>query len=160
MKKLAIIVTIIFVLFSSTAMASEFFDKLAESLEGAANSLEDAANSLEDKVNSFEDFLNGGSNSSSSALKTLDPNEETVTVTLLSGKQAKIRKSVKIFLDHYIDLYAKTLRSDELSTLEALKVSQDYIQLMEEMETIEGDFTDDEALYYAEIQLKVIQEAQ
>lgn len=88
-------------------------------------------------------------------------NEETVNVTLTSGRTVSIRKSVKEALDAYetfMDGYkdAMTKISDGDFTGYMTFMTQ-YEELMEKVGDMEDDLTEDESWYYYEVSMRVLQ---
>ena len=87
--------------------------------------------------------------------------EETVSVKLSSGKEISIRKSVKDALDSY-----EVLMENYKSAMEGLgngdysgysEFWSQYNVTMELLAEVEGDMSDDEALYYLEVSTRVLQ---
>ena len=88
-------------------------------------------------------------------------NEETVSVTLASGRTVSIRKSVKEALDAYeafMDSYkdAMTKISDGDFTGYMTFMTQ-YEELMEKVGDLEDDLTEDESWYYFEVSMRVLE---
>lgn len=87
--------------------------------------------------------------------------EPTVTVTLTSGKEIVIRESVKDFLDTYeefMDGYKDAMTKISNGDYSAyMTFWTKYVEFAEKSEEIEGELTDDEALYYLEVTTRILQ---
>lgn len=88
-------------------------------------------------------------------------NDELVTVKLSSGKNVKIRKSVKEGLDAY-----EAFMSEYKTAMENLGTGDysaymsyltKYTEAMEKIDKMQGDLTSDENLYYLDVTMRVLQ---
>ena len=87
--------------------------------------------------------------------------EEMVSVTLSTGKEISIRKSVKDALDAYealMDGYKDAINNmSEGNTTAYMTFWTQYTEMAQKVEEIEGELTDDENLYYLEVATRVLQ---
>lgn len=88
-------------------------------------------------------------------------NEETVSVTLASGRTVSIRKSVKealdvyeSFMDGYKDAMTKISDGDFTGYLAFM---EKYEELMNKVGDMEDDLTEDESWYYYEVSMRVLE---
>ena len=130
--------------------------KLVDAVEKTSEELISGGKNEKTIGQAEKDALDGKSNSGQE-----NAEEEKISVTLSSEKEVLIRKSVKEALDAYetlMDDYKDAMSNMSNGDFSSyLTFWNQYTEMLEKIENMESDLTDDETWYYLEVSTRVIQ---